>query len=70
MKEEQVKFDRVELSDRLLHWALDIDMCFRALNILEERIDESPNEQCLLLLVKEKLNNIQRQINIFENENL
>lgn len=70
MKEEQVKFDRVELSDRLLHWASDIDMCFRALNILEERIDESPNEQCLLLLVKEKLNNIQRQINIFENENL
>lgn len=70
MKEEQVKFDRVELSDRLLHWASDIDMCFRALNILEERIDEAPNEHCLLLLVKEKLNNIQRQINIFENENL
>lgn len=70
MKEEQVKFDRVELSDRLLHWASDIDMCFRALNILEERVDDSPNEHCLLLLVKEKLNNIQRQINIFEDENL
>lgn len=70
MKEEQVQFDRVDLSDRLLHWASDIDMCFRALNILEERIDDLPNEHCLLLLVKEQLKNIQRQINIFENENI
>lgn len=70
MKEEQVKFDRVDLSDRLLHWATDIDMCFRALNILEERMDDSPNEHCLLLLVKGKLNEVQHQINIFDTENL
>ncbi len=70
MKEEEVQFDRVELSDRLMHWASDIDMCFRALNILEERIDDSPDEHCLLLLIKEKLNNVQHQINIFDTENL
>lgn len=70
MKEEIVKLDRVDLSDRLLHWASDIDMCFRALNILEERIVNSPDEHCLLLLVKEKLNDVQHQINIFETNNL
>jgi len=70
MKEEQVKFDRVDLSDRLLHWATDIDTCFLALNILEERIDDLPNEHCLLLLVKGKLKEVQHQINVFELENL
>lgn len=66
MISKKVNLDKSFLSDIVTSWAADIDMCNRALNVLSERIDNQPDEQSLLLLVQEKINNIQSKINDFD----
>lgn len=66
MKKDTIEFDRVELSDFLCDAAADIDTCGKALSILAESIDDQPNEHCLLLLVIDKLDQVQHKLNEFE----
>ena len=70
MNEETVQFNRVDLSDRLLDWASDIDVCHRVLSLISENIDDKNNEHCAMLLVIEKLCKLQGQVNEFETQNL
>lgn len=70
MNSEEISFEKSFLSTLVTSWAAEIDMCNRALNILSERVDDQPDEHSLLLIVQDKLNNIQHQINSFDTNSI
>lgn len=70
MASKEVSFNKTFLRTLVTTWAAEIDLCNRALNVLSERVDDQPDEHSLLLLVQEKLNNIQHQINNFDTNNI
>ena len=70
MKKIDVILNKSQVSDLVLSWAVGIDTCFRALNVLEEKIDDFPNEHSILILVKQRLSEIQKDINDFDLRNL
>lgn len=70
MASKEISFNKTFLSTLVTTWAAEINLCNRALNILSERVDDQPDEHSLFLLVQEKLNNIQHQINNFDTNNI
>lgn len=70
MDSKEISFDKSFLSTLVTTWAAEIDLCNRALNVLSERFDDQPDDQSLLLLVQDKLNNIQHKINGFNTNNI
>jgi len=66
----EISLSKSFLSSVITTWAADIDLCNRALNVLSERVDDQPDDHCLLILVQEKLNSIQKQINNFDTNNI
>lgn len=70
MASKEISFDKSFLSTLVTTWAAEIDLCNRVLNVLSERVDDQPDEHSLLLLVQDKLNNIQHQINNFDTNNI